>query len=237
MSSPDTKLTRAGTPGKDVAAFLAKMKAAPKPQDGSSGRLIFALDATMSRQPAWDQACRIQSDMFAEAAKAGGLRIQLVSFRGFGEFDVRPWTADAASLAKIMDGYGVRGGHTQIERVLKHAAEETKAHKVNALVYVGDAIEESVDAISAAAGVLGLAGVPAFMFHEGRDPAAEAAFREVARITGGAYCRFDSGSAAHLRELLKAVAVFAAGGRRALANHARTAGGAALLLANQMQGR
>jgi len=55
-----------------------------------------------------------------------------------------------------------------------------------------------------------------FLFQEGADARAAAAFREIARLTKGAYCRFDAGSAAQLRELLSAVAVYAAGGRQAL---------------------
>jgi hypothetical protein len=67
----------------DVSAFLDKVKSAPRPAPGTSGRLIFALDATMSRQPTWDQACHIQSEMFQEAGKIAGLQIKLVYFRGF----------------------------------------------------------------------------------------------------------------------------------------------------------
>ena len=60
-----------------------------------------------------------------------------------------------------------------------------------ALVYVGDAMEEAIDDLAAGAGELGLLGMPAFMFQEGHDPVAEQAFREIARLTRGAYCRFD----------------------------------------------
>ena len=56
------------------------------------------------------------------------------------------------------------------------------------------------------------------MFQEGRDAMAEAAFREIARLSNGAFMRFDSGSAKHLAELLNAVANFVSGGRRALEN-------------------
>ena len=62
------------------------------------------------------------------------------------------------------------------------------------------------------------------MFHEGRDPVAGRAFKEIASLSGGAYCRFDSGSARALRELLSAVAVYAVGGRRALEDYHHRAG-------------
>jgi hypothetical protein len=103
---------------------------------------------------------------------------------------------------------------------------------VQALVYVGDAMEEKVDDLCAYAGDLGLRGMPVFMFQEGSDPVAEQAFREVARLSRGAYCRFDAGAAHELGELLRAVAAYAAGGLKALSNlSARNGRGAQKLLA------
>jgi hypothetical protein len=125
-----------------------------------------------------------------------------------------------------------RGGHTQIAKVLNHARKESEAQKVQALVYVGDAMEEKIDDLCAYAGQLGLLGMPIFMFQEGGDPVAESAFREVARLSRGAYCRFDTGAAHELGELLRAVAAYAAGGLKALSNlSARNDRGAQKLLA------
>jgi hypothetical protein len=125
-----------------------------------------------------------------------------------------------------------RGGHTQIRKVLSHARAECHKAKVQALVYVGDAMEEAIDDLAAGAGELGLLGVPAFMFQEGHDPIAEQAFREFARLTRGAYCRFDLSAAHELAELLRAAAVYAAGGVKALADlSARRNAGAQKLLA------
>jgi hypothetical protein len=219
----------------EVQAFLAKVAAMPKvAAAGGRGRLIFALDATASREPAWDQASRIQGEMFVETAALGGLEIQLAHYGGFGAFAASPWYTSSAELLAAMSRVQCLGGQTQIARVLDHALAETARKKVNALVFVGDCMEEDVDALSQRAGGLGLLGVPAFMFHEGGDATAERAFRQIARLTHGAYCRFDAGSARQLRELLAAVAVFAAGGRRALADLGRARGGAALLLTQQL---
>ena len=66
------------------------------------------------------------------------------------------------------------------------------------------------------AGELGLRGVKAFVFHDGRDPNAKFAFRQIAKLTGGACLPFDRNSASELRALLVAVATYAAGGRKAL---------------------
>ncbi len=215
----------------EVDAFLRKLALTPTPAAAGRGRLIFALDATLSRQPTWDRACHIQADMFREAEAVGGLDIKLVFFRGYRECKASPWYGRSGPLTRAMTSIACQGGYTQIERVLKRAVKEAREGKVNALVYVGDSCEEEIDAVCAVAGELGLAGVPSFMFQEGGDPYAESVFREVARLSGGAWCRFDEGSAGQLRDLLGAVAVFAAGGRKALADHGARKGGHALRLA------
>jgi hypothetical protein len=76
--------------------------------------------------------------------------------------------------------------------------------------------------------MFGSLGVPAFIFQEGDDPSAERAFREIARLTHGAYCHFDPGAAYQLAELLRAAATYAAGGLRAL-SASRNAGVVKLL--------
>lgn len=222
--SQRTELDRPGakTPARttsqnaEIAAFLAEAHARAPRSPGPEGRLIFALDATMSRQPTWDAACALQGELFRAASRAGGLAVQLVYFRGLEEARASRWVRDAASLGKVMAGINCHGGLTQIGRVLDHAAKEAKRAPVAALAYVGDAMEENVDALCAKAGELALRNTRAFMFLEGRDPAAERAFREIARLTGGVMLPFDRNAAGELRALLRAVATYAAGGRAAL---------------------
>jgi hypothetical protein len=214
----------------DIAAFVAKAKAMSPFAAGGKGRLVFALDATMSRQPTWDMACALQADMFREAASLGRLDIRLVYYRGLNECRASSWVSDSAALAKLMGKIDCRGGNTQIGKVLSEARREAVASNVRAVVFVGDAMEENVDDLCVKAGELGLLKVPVFMFQEGHDPAAEQAFREIARLTGGAWSRFDPGAAAQLRELLRAAAAYAAGGREALRLMSRSDGGAARLL-------
>src|SRR5437762_73042 len=157
-----------------VEAFLARVKAlAPTNAGGRRGRLIFALDATMSRQPTWDTACRLQADMFREAAAIGGLDVQLVYYRGLGECRASRWVSQAERLGTLMERIECRGGHTQLGKVLAHAKRQTQDGKVQTLVFVGDAMEEKLDDLCHAAGELGLLGVPAFMFQEGFDPVTE----------------------------------------------------------------
>lgn len=237
-TAPTTRADAATTPASsaaEVAAFLkAAAKVAPPKAAGARGRLVFAMDATMSRQPTWDMAQRIQSEMFEEAGKIGTLDIQLVYFRGQSECRSSGFVSDAGKLGSLMRRIGCEGGHTQIVRVLDHAAAEASDDKIHALVFVGDAMEEGIDDIAAGAGRLALKGVPAFVFQEGNDPNAERGFREIARITRGAYARFDPGSARQLAELLKAVAVFASGGRAALADLSRKGDKGAVALIGQM---
>lgn len=214
----------------DIAAFVARARALSPNAPGAKGRLIFALDATMSRQPTWDMACTLQADMFREASALGSLDIRLVYYRGFNECRASGWISDSARLAGLMSKIDCRGGNTQIGKVLSEARREAAASGVRAVVFVGDAMEEQVDALCAKAGELGMLKVPVFMFQEGHDAVAEQAFREIARLTGGAWCRFDPGAAAQLRELLRAAAAYAAGGREALVRLAKTTGSAAKLI-------
>jgi len=223
----------------EVDDFLAKVAAAPAPKTASQrGRLIFAMDATMSREPAWDNACQIQGEMFRETALLGGLDVQLVYYRGFGECRASKWVSDPKALLRLMTSVSCRAGHTQIERVLSHAVRETGKRKVDALVFVGDAIEEQVDDLGQLAGELGILGLPVFVFHEGGNANVRRAFKEIARLSGGAYCPFDMGSAAQLRELLRAVAVYAAGGRKALLEFGgRNDNSQVRLLTSQLRGK
>lgn len=205
----------------DIDAFLRQARAVAETRAATAGgRLILALDATMSRQPTWDLACVLQAQMFDAVGKAAGdkgaLGVQLVYFRGLGECRASKFVDDTATLKGLMTEISCRGGHTQIGKVLSHTLKETAAGKVDALVYIGDAMEEAIDDLADKAGNLGLRGVPVFVFQEGTDAVAERAFREIARLSKGAWFRFDRNSAATLAKLLSAVAVFATGGLKAL---------------------
>lgn len=215
---PETTVRKSS--GSEVEAFVRQARALASSGQGK-GRLILALDATMSRQPTWDLACRLQAEMFDAVGKTGRLDVQLVYFRGFGECRASRFVADTAALKDLMVKIDCRGGMTQIGKVLSHALKETRREKVNALVYIGDAMEEEIDALAAKAGELGLHGVPIFAFQEGHDPAAETGLKEIARLTRGAWFRFDRNSAATLSRLLSAVAVYATGGLKALEDRGR----------------
>ncbi len=218
-----------------IDAFVERVRSTPAIKAGGErGRLIFAMDATASREPSWDRACQIQGEMFSETAALGGLDIQLCYYRGFGEFEASAWLSSAEALLQRMTSVTCRGGYTQIEKVLRQAISETRAKKVQALVFVGDCMEEDVDKLCHLAGQLGVLGVPAFLFHEGAEPGAQRAFKEIARLTRGAYCPFDASSAAQLRDLLSAVAVYAAGGQAALQDFSKARGEVVRRLTRQL---
>jgi hypothetical protein len=213
---------RARSPLRDIEAFVSMARAvAPRSEAASGegskrGRLVFALDATMSRQPTWDVACDLQAELFRAADQAGGLAVQLAYFRGQGEARASKWVEDSEALRRMMVRIACHGGLTQIGKVLDHVAAEAARSPVAAMAFVGDAMEEDIDRLCDKAGRLAMRGTRAFMFLEGRDPAAERAFREIARLTRGAMLPFDRTAADELRALLGAVATFAAGGRAAL---------------------
>ncbi len=211
-------------PSPRVAALLEKMRR-------SRGRLIFALDATGSREGTWDLATHLQAQMFQEAARIGGLDIQLIYFRG-DEVRHSSWLSDANELVSQMRTIRCMAGTTKIVRVLRHIRTAHEREKISAAIFIGDAVEENPrELYSAAAGL----GVPMFVFQEGdgevifldqrgepslRSPPqkVEEVFREIARLTSGAYGKFDAGAAKQLGELLRAVAAFAVGGITALAD-------------------
>ena len=200
-----------------VQDFLKKSdQIVPSNKNETSGRLLFAMDATASREHAWDMACQIQAEMFMSTQEIGSLEISLCYYRGYNEFNSFDWTSNATHLRDQMLQVRCLAGHTQIKRTLEHAISTCVKQKIKAVVLVSDSFEESIDQVGQVAGKLGMLNVPVFIFHEGHDSAARNAFQHIAQLTNGAYCPFDQNSVAQLKELLCAVAAFAVGGLSAL---------------------
>jgi hypothetical protein len=200
-----------------VDAFIDAARRSPALASDAGARLIFALDATMSRQPTWNLAAELQGRMFETAASLNGLAVQLVYFRGLSECRASPFISEGKGLARFMRSIRVAGGLTQIARVLAHARDEARRARVGALVFVGDAVEERSDRLQTAAGELALLGVKAFLFQEGTDEIAARTFRDIATVTGGAYARFDASAPKTLAALLAGAAAYASGGTQGLA--------------------
>ena len=217
----------------DVQNFLSQVAAIPN--TSGDAHMIFALDATASREETWGVARQLQTEMFLSARSLGGLSLQLCYFKGFAEFFTSRWENNADQIVRIMVGLNCEAGATQIERVLAHAINESRTRKIKCLVYIGDAMEENVDILSNLAGRLGLLNIPVFMFQERGDPGTRKAFMECARLSGGAYSQFDKASVSHLKELLKAVAVYAAGGYKALKKFSKSSTKEVKLLEQQLK--
>jgi hypothetical protein len=178
--------------------------------------------------------------MIREASTIGLLNMQLVYFRGGldgrAECVASEWMSDSVRLSTLMAKFECRAGYTQITRVLEHAQRETLDAKVGAVVFIGDACEsvnDDLDRLATPAIALGKLQTPVFAFQEGREPSIEKSFRKLAEWSGGAYGRFDAGSARELGELLRAAAAFAIGGVQAL--EGRRDAGTRLLL-GQLKG-
>ncbi|MEM0954154.1 MAG: VWA domain-containing protein [Pseudomonadota bacterium] len=199
----------------DVDRFLTRSKTLARRAE-SGARLLFAMDATASRQPTWDRACQLQSQMFSAASDLGGLCVQLCYYRGINELRSTSWLVDDHALLKHMRRVHCEGGMTQIERLLNHGLREHREQRIKAIVFIGDACEESPDRLIGKAGELGVLQLPLFIFQEGSDVLAERCFRSMCKVSGGAWARFDHSSPEQLANLLGAVAKYAAGGEHAL---------------------
>jgi hypothetical protein len=224
------------TSSRAVTEFLAVVKRLPVKPDRGTARLVFALDATASREATWDQACSLHGEMFEEASASGNLAVQLCYYRGLGEFHASNWVEESEALLGHMVSTRCAAGRTQIGKLLNHIKAETNHNHIRAAVFIGDAFEEELDDVAQTAGELGLLGCPLFMFQEGKLQPAKDAFTQLAKLSGGAYCQFDSGSVQQLRDLMRGVAAYAAGGRGALVRLAQTHGNKrAQLLADQIR--
>ncbi|RLA46733.1 MAG: VWA domain-containing protein [Gammaproteobacteria bacterium] len=199
----------------EIDRFLHKSKAITQFVE-KQPRLMFAVDATASRQPTWDNASYLQQEMFRATNKVTELAVQLCYYRGFHEFYTSRWLTDSKQLAQLMGQVQCEGGHTQIARLLRHAQGEQRKTSVKALVFIGDAVEESADTLCQLAGQCGMLQLPLFLFQEGHGSGVEKTFRAMAKLSSGAYAHFDSHSASTLEALLGAVARYVAGGRTAL---------------------
>lgn len=221
-----------------VQDFLKKSEQlATVSKKDAAGRLLFAMDATASREHTWDMACQIQADMFMSTQELGSLEISLCYYRGYNEFYSFDWTSHAAKLRDQMLQVRCLAGHTQIKRTLDHAIKSCVQQKIKAIVLVSDSFEESIDQVGTAAGKLGMLGVPVFVFHEGYDQTAKNAFQHIAQLSNGAYCPFDQNSVAQLKDLLCAVAAFAVGGLSALEKHSQQGSQIARSIIKQLPGK
>lgn len=214
------KAIRPVSSNQEIDQFIDQAKHMPAVTN-KAARIIFAMDATYSRKTTWDHAMQVQGDMFTSCQQSGQLQVQLCVFQGLGQFISSPWYTEAERLLIQMQQIDCLAGETQIARLIEHALWETQSQPVQAVIFIGDAMEENADHLCKLAGQLGLLSTPLFLFQEGNDLVAKRTFTKMAQLSGGAYSRFNHSSAEILRNLLCAVAVYSTGGAKALEKYSQ----------------
>lgn len=220
---------------KELDKFIQQANELAPAHANSQGRILFALDATASRQATWDHACHLQNQMFSATSEVGNLAVMLCYFRGYQDFHHSQWINKPAQLSQIMGKVSCAAGHTQIQKVLRLGIEETRKQEVKAIIYIGDSQEEKTDTLTSLAGQLGLLKTPVFIFQEGADCRARQAFTTIAHLSGGAYHHFDHHSSELLKQLLIAVAIYASQGKPAFQRYIENKGQAAKHLLQQLR--
>jgi hypothetical protein len=180
-----------------------------------SGRLLFGVDLTSSRQPSFNQAQRAMTAMFETIKTIGAIAVKLIYFRGMNECRESKWYDDPRILIESMRRLSCDAGITQIARLLSLALSEEG--QVSGLVFVGDHCEDGADAVLTLAEKLGQRSMPIFVFHECADDdhaslLAKPIFKGMAEVSGGVYVEFKLNSSDVLRELLIGMGAFVTGG-------------------------
>jgi hypothetical protein len=181
--------------------------------DRPSGRLIFGLDLTGSREPGLRHARIATAAMFDTIKAIGPVQVKLIYYRGIRECRAGAWN-DPAVVSRSMVTLCCESGETQIARLLRAAFAEEK--KISGVVFVGDHCEDNAAELRDLAQAFGERSIPLFMFHECDDDErsleAKPIFKCMAEASGGVYVEFRPDSGVVLREMLSNVAALAAAG-------------------------
>lgn len=196
----------AKTMGKSLTRAVARAKA-----DRQRVRIGFIVDATASRDGAWEQAQTVQGRMFQAVAGLGRVSLRLVHFGG-GELTDHGWSENTRKLATRMAAVRCRQGLTQVLPALRVFMDD--GEKIDAVILVGDAFEEEPAEALMLCHTLRIRGIRVFAFFEGELLAAEDQFRLIAGTTGGRFARL--GDDLPLTDLCEGVALLAAGGEKAV---------------------
>ena len=206
---------------------------AEPPQDAGSAnrpRLVFAVDATASREPAWTAARQV-TDALVKALP-GELDVALAVHGGSRVHTFTAFTANPATLRDRAAGIACEAGTTRLLPIL---AASLRQQAVRVVIYVGDVFEESVVEARRLADLMGHQGTKLIVLHDTADPSARRdveVFWDFAKRTGGCVLPFDASAPGRLRDLLSAVAVYAVGGEKLLRQRRHELPGAVALLEN-----
>jgi hypothetical protein len=222
-----------------ATALLAALSHAEPPAETGTPvrpRLVFAVDATASREPAWAAARKV-TDALVKALP-GALDVALAVHGGSRVHTFTAFTNDAATLRDRAAGVACEAGLTRLLPIL---SASMKRPGVRVVVYIGDVFEESLvqgrrlaDAMGGQGGGQGAGqGIKLIVLHDTSDPSARRdaeVFWDLAKRTGGCVLPFDASASGRLRDLLSAVAVYAVGGEKLLRERRHDLPGAVALL-------
>jgi len=211
-----------------AASIPARFTDTEPPVDPTTGpRLIFAVDATASREPAWTAARQVTDTLVR--ALPGELKVALAVHGGGRVHTFTQFTSDAATLRDRAAGVTCQAGLTRLLPIL---ATSLKHQGIRVVIYIGDVFEENITQGRKLADAMGARGTKLIVLH---DTAAATArqdaelFWDLTKRTGGCVVPFDANAPRKLRELLSAVAVYAVGGERMLRGRLDLPGAVALL--------
>ncbi|HET6308476.1 MAG TPA: hypothetical protein VFG12_14900 [Rhodopila sp.] len=199
-----------------TALRTALSHAEPPPETGAPDRprLVFAVDATASREPAW-KAARQVTDALVKALP-GALDVALAVHGGSRVHTFTAFTSNPATLRDRAAGITCQAG---ITRLLPILATSLKHPNLRVIIYIGDVFEESLPQARNLADSLGAQHTKLIVLHDTADPSARRdadLFWDLAHRTGGCVLPFDATAPNRLRDLLSAVAVYAVGGEKLL---------------------
>jgi hypothetical protein len=223
-----TAVSAAASGGATLAAALGH--AEPPAETGAPvrPRLVFGVDATASREPAWAVARQVTDALVK--AMPGDLDVALAVHGGSRVHTFTAFTDNANTLRDRAAGVRCLAGLTRLLPIL---AASLKHPGIRVVVYIGDVFEEGVPAGRALADAMGARGTRLIVLHDTADRSARRdaeVFWDLAKRTGGCVLPFDASAPDRLRDLLSAVAVYAIGGEKLLREQrGNTAGAVALL--------
>jgi hypothetical protein len=206
--------------------------AEPPPETGTPPRprLIFAVDATASREPAW-AAARQVTDALVKALP-GELDVALAVHGGSRVHTFTAFINEANTLRDRAAGVSCQAGMTRLLPIL---SASLKHPGIRIVIYVGDVFEESLLQGRRLADLMSAQKTKLIVLHDTADPGARRdaeVFWDLAKRTGGCVLPFDASAPGRLRDLLSAVAVYAVGGEKLLRARRHDLPGAVVLLEN-----
>src|SRR5262249_42721485 len=203
-------------------------------------RVILAL-ANFARS-GWDRAKVLQRAVF-KAAAGSGLEMKFAFYGGDDAAGVRRcrittrWITDPDDMAAVMDRAECSCGcYVNIRDVLAQSVKEAEERPLRAVIIVGDTFHDDPDGLDEAAisaNRLRRAGARVVLVQLGDDLNTARRLQYLARVSGGAYFRFDPRTQERqFSEMWKAVSAYASGGEEAVK---MTGGQAAPLLLQHLK--